>query len=540
VTVTFADALGWSSRKPIFLIDLLGRGVRLSSGVVEGATDDYDVLIDEDKVSFGAVSVDPLEGITSIGSVTAILSDINRKVTDLFALQRKWMSGSEAVVKVGFQGINEAQYATTFRGFLSQFSVLQNHRGYRVVLNDAMTLFRRPVFRSATPSAPVTLIGNPLTVMMQVLASTGAGTNGPYDVLLEPNGLSVDHSSWVNEHAIESERAIWTPGVTYQYVICEPEDALTWVQQEICKPLGCYLMIGVDGKLAVRFVRPIQIPTDTITLTDAEIIGPVDYALDLDRQNFNEVLVRWDYDSTTKLYGSSATVKDYKLIARYGRTITKEITSQGLRTAYGGAAHAISIGNRLLSTFGQVQPQITIRSNLKGYSGALGGMILMSAKTMPESLFGANSVLAENVRPSYYHLLPRSGGHAPAGTADYSSQTPDQKLRYWSVCSIATSKMSNGDSGFAIGEDAGVVLTAETAGSTSIPVQVVSRHADIAAGVMTFRGLAIEAQSRTGYHALPMTPDYTIATVVAKGTFWFVASSVTGELSNGDKGYVIV
>ena len=537
---TFADVLSESARKPIFLIDITGRGIRMSSGVVEGATDDYDILIDEDKVSFGAVTVDPLEGITSIGSATAILSDINRKVTDLFALQRNWMAGSETGIKVGFQGINEADYMIPFRGFLAQFSVLQNHRGYRAVFADALTLARRVVFRTATPTAPVTLLGNPLTVMLQVLASTGAGTNGTYDTLTEPNGLGIDHTSWLNESAIEQERAIWTPGTTYQFVIREPEDALTWIQREICKPLGCYLMVGADGKIAVRFIRPILIPTTTLSLTDAEIIGPVDYALDLDRQTFNEVLIRWDYDSSTKLYGAAVIVRDEALVSRYGRVITKEIASQGLRTAYGGAAHAANIGNRLLATFGNLQPQMMIRSNLKGYAGTLGGTLLVSAKTLPESLFGVNTIRADNVRPSYYRLLPRSGGHAPAGTADYGAQTPAEKLRYWSVCSAATVQMGNGDSGYAIGEDAGVVLEEETDGVVDVPVQVLSRHPDIANGVMTFRGVVINAQARTGMHATPGTPKYTSASTALRSAFWFVASAATGEMSNGDQGYVIV
>lgn len=542
MTLTFTDCIADDARRPVWLAEFEGRGVRLASGPIAAATADYSLLIDEDGVDLGAVSVDLLEGTAQIGQATVTLSDLGRRVSDLLAMTASGLAGTTASIKLGFAGLDESLYQTQFRGVLSTVRLLSNHHGYQFVFSDALTFLRRQVFRAATSAAPVTLTGNPITLLLQVLVSSGvASQHGPYDVLAAANGLNLVPATWIDVSAIEAERDAWAPAVSFTFTFQAGEDCLAWAQREICKILGCTLYVSPAGLLSLRFVRPVALPSTSEGVTDAEMTAPLDWGVDVDRLTFNQVVVRWDYNATTGRYAAAATFDNTDLQAWHGRVLTRAVDAQGITTAGAGAQLAADIAARLFSNQGYLQAQIAIKTNLKTIAATLGGTLLVSARTVPATLLNARQVREGNINPEYFGVSPRYGSHPPAGMVDYADQNDRQKLAYWSIASSATGLMPNGEAPYLMGQLGGVDVNAKVDGCYAVSVQIVSRRMTVgrSGSSIEYRGYVLDGSTRVGLHPPAGTPDFTSASAADKAAYWFVSSAATGLMPDGSQPYVM-
>lgn len=126
---------------------------------------------------------------------------------------------------------------------------------YTIDTADITRALRREVFLTATQNAPFVIGGHPLTIALQILLSTGLGTNGPYDVLAAENGLGIPEA-FIDVAGIEVERAaIDSEG--YCFTLTGPEIAKTWLEQEIFKTLNMYPLVRQDGSLTLKAYTPV-------------------------------------------------------------------------------------------------------------------------------------------------------------------------------------------------------------------------------------------------------------------------------------------
>ena len=99
---------------------------------------------------------------------------------------------------------------------------------------------------------------NPIDLTLQFLLSTGAGTNGDYDVFEPGVGLGIPESLV----DVASFASLKDPAIEFDYdvdqrvffIFTAPEPAKRFIETELCRPFGFYLATGNDGK--IRCVRP--------------------------------------------------------------------------------------------------------------------------------------------------------------------------------------------------------------------------------------------------------------------------------------------
>ncbi len=109
---------------------------------------------------------------------------------------------------------------------------------------------------------------NPLTLFLQVALSTGAGTNGPYDVLPKEAGLGIP-AALVNVAEIESVRAQSAVGARMRFVIGEEvTDAKQWIESQLLQPAGCSLLLDDAGAISVSFYGPLS-PSNVLPRLDS-------------------------------------------------------------------------------------------------------------------------------------------------------------------------------------------------------------------------------------------------------------------------------
>lgn len=127
-------------------------------------------------------------------------------------------------------------------------------------------------FASAPTTAAPAPADHPLMILLQVLLSTGTGSNTGhssgrnYDVLPASWGMGLTYDR-VDVDAIEALVEEF-PDVRIGGVIEQPINFLAFLKS-VLRPLGCYATITVEGKLVFRYLRPPLPDETTRLLTDA-------------------------------------------------------------------------------------------------------------------------------------------------------------------------------------------------------------------------------------------------------------------------------
>ncbi len=127
-------------------------------------------------------------------------------------------------------------------------------------------------FTSLPPGADPSTT-EPIRLLLELLTSTGEGTNGSYDVLSKGIGLGIpadliDTTSFTD---IQAEYD-YDENARLFFLIEEPEEAKKFIEEQLCRPFGWYLSVGNDGK--IKLVRPkhpqkfyVSRANDTINVT---------------------------------------------------------------------------------------------------------------------------------------------------------------------------------------------------------------------------------------------------------------------------------
>jgi hypothetical protein len=166
--------------------------------------------------------------------------------------------GVRATLYLGYQPMAEEDYGPG-PGYskmeLQSYGSSDAFLTWTARLSDIQRFTKRRVFELATPDNPTTLgPGHPITLGLQVLMSTGRGTNGPYDVLTEENGCGVPQA-FVDVPAFEALRNSDELGTAvFSFSENEPQDGKEWFEGQILRPLMILPDVNQSGQYTGRLI----------------------------------------------------------------------------------------------------------------------------------------------------------------------------------------------------------------------------------------------------------------------------------------------
>ena len=110
---------------------------------------------------------------------------------------------------------------------------------------------------------------NPIDIALQLITSTGTGTNGAYDTLPAAWGMGVP-VAYLDLVEIERTRDLYLPGVRGQTIIVEDGgfDLREWLQREVFRPFGCFPLTKLGGLYSIRsfgFPTPLELAGSVIS-----------------------------------------------------------------------------------------------------------------------------------------------------------------------------------------------------------------------------------------------------------------------------------
>lgn len=145
-------------------------------------------------------------------------------------------------------------------------------RGIYNTLRDVLHVAGTPVFRVDVYEK------HPVDMVLNLLITTEDGNNGPYDLGLADFGLGV------NQFDIDVDSFLWvrdklSAGASIRLLI-DAEEVIErpWIAQEVINewilyPIGCYLTVTWEGKIALRMISASQFPSGPTPFVDRNLIG---------------------------------------------------------------------------------------------------------------------------------------------------------------------------------------------------------------------------------------------------------------------------
>ncbi|MDZ4375757.1 MAG: hypothetical protein U1C74_30615, partial [Phenylobacterium sp.] len=205
---------------------------------------------------------------------------------------------------------------------------------YVIEAQDVQRFTRRTVFIAATPSAPVTRSGNPMTLLKNFyLTDVGIPT-----ARVDTAGLDnlANDADFLNQ--------------VYEYIIKEPRGARDWARL-LHLASATWPFVTRDGKISAKKIRlPGAGPFPV--LSEANIVGVPQWTPTDDRI-INQISVRYDFD-LAELPGEFRTVDTFEDVEsrnRHGIQASLTIETEGIKTTQSGSTIAQKVAKRIFDRY---------------------------------------------------------------------------------------------------------------------------------------------------------------------------------------------
>ena len=340
-------------------------------------------------LSGGSQTITPEEGRSNISGYTVVLQDKDGAITTLLATDSYYFHRRKTTIKFGYLGMSEAGMLTICVGWVTSIRKSRDLGAYEFSITDPQKWFQRKVFRSATDATPTTLTGHPLRILLQVLTSTGAGTNGDYDTLAAADGLGID-TDHINLANILQVWEDWFPNNTYHFsfTITDPIVAKRWFETEIFKVLNIYPVIDGDGKFNIKpFKPPLPTTTSVQTFDETVVSGYPEWDMNLE-DTINEMEVHFGWNSTADEFSVINQYIDTNSVNNRGpgkQTLT--IKSKGLTTEY--ESLAATRRNRVFHRFAAPPPKINVETKFDRMLTEVGDIVPVTHTLLPDTTAGS-------------------------------------------------------------------------------------------------------------------------------------------------------
>lgn len=415
-----------------------------------------------------AQRVYPLEGRSSLGSVSFELEDENGEITDIVSTDAPGapipsLINRRARVFAGFRNIDAADYVLVFTGeFYEPPTYSRDQRAWSFTLADLKRpMIKEKIMKNSAVATPTIIVGNFVNIYFALL--TGDFANGTFPLIsvsgATPTGLDIAPTD-INQAGLVAEREDWAWYINMRFEFRAPEKAKTFFEKELFRIFG-YPVVETDGRLSFRMYHAPH-PADPIkTLGEAKIVNLKDVTQRWDL-HLNKIEIQGDFDPDTGNFDTVlASFEDTQ-----DQTDTKEVSERifqqkGLRSDLNGETIARIWLERILQRVRRPPLAIPIETDFTIRDLQAGEVAEFSHDEVPDTALGTVGVASKRVEITAVatnfqrgtvkvDLLDTAIGNryrviAPNSLPDYTSQTAEERAKYLSIADAATDEFSNGD-----------------------------------------------------------------------------------------------
>lgn len=424
--------------------------------------------------SIGALEVEAIDGS---GTLTALVSGGK-------------LEGRKVSLRVGYPGMDSADFVTVATQQIETIKALPDLSGFTLECVDLKRSAKSKVFLAGDDGSPIsrehprTVIANPMDAALMVFQNElglgqvpGAAASdwklydpAQWDLGLTFNPTLISPNPYVDVDGFLAYRNDIFAGYVFEFVFQAPVEAKQFLEFELFKALGGYMIVLTDGRISPRFFVPPYLFDNFFSLNERNMTA----LPGTDRNPIvNQVTYRMDYDGskfqTELLFAHAPSLQQYGLA---GEDI---IESKGMRSARGGVSLAGLTATRIFRRYSGIDPvsqlpkggalDLTVVSHFMTLTVEIGDFVFASHSLLPDFGIGRRGVfnrLFEVVekQPNFaegtmnYRLLDagwisakKLSRLAPQGTPAFTAASSAQQARYMFISADATQEYSDGAPG---------------------------------------------------------------------------------------------
>jgi hypothetical protein len=293
------------------------------------------------------------------------------------------------------------------------------------------------------------------------LPASTCSTGGMASTLINPN-------SFLDVPGITALRDGMFSGDWFEFKVTSPQQARSWLEDQILKPLGLVMVVTANGQLTLKPLKNPVNQTPVFAFTQSNIIGIPQVSL---AAIINALAYRLDVDESTtntsaRTYNTTVTMLQQDSYNLFRYLYNHQVEATGLRTARGGFLRAFLLGDQLFRRYGFAAPVYQIVAHLAALQPELKDWVSLTHPLVPDYINGTRGVL--NVpceiigrSPDYanaqmrFTLLdmrrtntttPYDIASASAGMPPYAQATEEEQQTYFfispSANGVATQQLS--------------------------------------------------------------------------------------------------
>lgn len=433
-------------------------------------------------------SIQQLEGQSSIGALELETTDGGGFMTALVSGGK--LEGRRVSLRVGYPGMALTDFVPVATQEIESVQTLPGLTGFKLQCRDLKRSAKSKIFRRGDDGFPVsdqhprTLLANPIDVVLMVFQNELGLGQSPS--LLESDWRLYDPARWnaagnFNPTLIEPNADLdldtflfYRNGIFAGYLLdftfTRPVEAKQFLEFEIFRALGGYLLVLADGSLSPRFFVPPYSFDNLFAFSDRNItVLP-----EVERHPLiNQVTYRMDFDGnefqTELLFVDATSLQQFSLAGQH------IIESKGLRSARGGVSLAGLTATRIFRRYAGINPvsgapiggvpTLSVASQYMTLTVEAGDHVFAAHPLLPNFETGRRGVfdriyeVAEK-QPNYsegtmtWRLLDTGWAVskvlsrvAPTGTLAFTAASNSTRARYMFISADATKKYSDGSAG---------------------------------------------------------------------------------------------
>jgi hypothetical protein len=429
-----------------------------------------------------------LEGQSSIGALDLELTDARGALTALVSGGK--LEGRQVTLRVGYPGMASSDFVTVATQEIESIAALPDLTGYALHCRDRKRTAKTKIFTRGDDGFPTsndhprTILANPIDIALMILQNELGLGQAP--ALAESAWKIYDPAAW-DASETSNPTLIWPnpqvdvdqflfyrhgifAGYLFDFTLDQPVEAKQFLEYEIFRALGGYLLVLPDGRLSPRFFLPAFSFANLFSFSDRNLTA----LAGVERHPIiNQVTYRMDYDGSK--FQTELLFLDAPSLAQYGLAGQHIIESKGLKLARGGAALAGLTAGRIFRRYAGMDPvsgapnggtlTLSVTSHFLTLTVEASDYVFVSHPLVPNfetgqrGLFNRICEVVEK-QPNFaagtmtYRLLDvgwlsskKLSRIAPQGTASYPEASGAARGRYMFLSSEATKQYNDGTAG---------------------------------------------------------------------------------------------
>ncbi len=204
----------------------------------------------------------------------------------------------------------------------------------------------------------------------------------------------INPNPYLDVAGITALRDAMFSGDWFEFKITSPQQARSWLEDQILKPLGLVMVVTASGQLTLKAMKNPANQTPVQGFTQRSIVGVPEVRL---APVINALAYRLDADdadtnTSARTYNTTVTMLQQASYNLFRYLYNHQVEAAGLRTGRGGTLRAFLLGDQLFRRYGFATPVYQIVAQLGALQPELKDWVSLTHPLVPDYIGGGRGV----------------------------------------------------------------------------------------------------------------------------------------------------